>query len=169
MLIMFVAYIFSYLPLLVYGILLSCSSCHVDSRWFDSFACFSPLIPSVSNPIIFFLRGRRFRQTLKHFFRDPCGKTPLPEPAKKGDDTIVQRRQMRVLSAKRYSLRSRLPFPNELRPETFSMFRIQCKGEDDIRTECPAVNRSHSLPQAFRVSVKVGKNSRSSVKRNMSI
>jgi len=63
-----------------------------EFRWFGFLAAFTTFFSSVSNPIIYVLRNRRYRAALRQLVKDPCGRTPFPErPVRSGNEGPGQR------------------------------------------------------------------------------
>ena len=55
---------------------------HSTSNWITFFVNFSIFLSSGINPVIYFIRARRFRLALKQLLKDPCGRSSFQETIK---------------------------------------------------------------------------------------
>ena len=130
MIITFVTYLFSYIPLLVYTISISIGP-KIDYMWLRFFATFTPLVASGCNPIIYALRTRRFRHAFSQFWKDPCGKSPLQEM---GKEEAAKRRRIQP-AAQTYQVYAISSLTNEVNDETFYRSDICSQGENAIEED----------------------------------
>jgi len=75
---MIVAYFFSYVPAIVYAVVGNKEKSQADS-WFAFFAWYAVSFSSAVNPIIYYLRTSRYRSAFSQFIKDPFGSSDCKE------------------------------------------------------------------------------------------
>ncbi|KAJ7371221.1 hypothetical protein OS493_027335 [Desmophyllum pertusum] len=73
------AYFLSYIPTIVYAVVPGLQNENQAENWFGFIAWYSLHFSSAVNPIIYYLRTKRFRSAFKQFLKDPLGSSDFKE------------------------------------------------------------------------------------------
>ena len=73
------AYFLSYIPTIVYAVVPGLQKETQSGNWFGFIAWYSLYFSSAVNPIIYYLRTKRFRSAFKQFLKDPLGSSDFKE------------------------------------------------------------------------------------------
>lgn len=89
-----VTYFICYVPAIIYAVLRRRDTIH---HWLGVFAAFCTFFSSVSNPIIYMFRNRKYGAAIRQLVKDPCGRSPCQErPAITGKEAKQPQKKSRV-------------------------------------------------------------------------